>query len=44
MPLRETEASKRGQVFATADGGILPNMGERLVSMYTAEGVPTNAK
>ena len=38
FPLLETDASRRGQVFATADGGVLPNKGERMVTMTTQDG------
>ena len=44
VPLMATEASRRGQVFATADGGILPNTGERVVPMVTQDGTQMCAR
>ena len=44
IPLKETEASKKGQVFSTADGGVLANIGERVVPMITQEGYCLNAR
>ena len=44
IPLKETEASKKGQVFSTADGGVLANIGERVVPMVTQEGYCLNAR
>lgn len=38
IPLRESEASRRGQVYHTADGTKIPNLGERVVQTETEDG------
>ena len=34
-PLMETEASRQGQTYHTADGGVIKNKGEKTVTMYS---------
>ena len=34
-PLMETEASRQGQTYHTADGGVIKNKGEKMVTMYS---------
>ena len=34
IPLVETEASRHGQTYHTADGGVIKNKGEKTVTMY----------
>ena len=36
--LRETEASRQGQTYHTADGGVIKNKGEKTVTMYSEDG------
>ena len=36
IPLGETEASRQGQTYHTADGGVIKNKGEMTVTMYRA--------
>ena len=38
VPLMETEASRQGQTYHTADGGVIKNKGERKVTMYSKTG------
>ena len=33
IPLVETEASRQGQTYHTADGGVIKNKGEKTVTM-----------
>ena len=35
IPLMETEASRQGQTYHTADGGVTKNKGEETVTMYS---------
>ena len=37
-PLMETEASRQGQTYHTADGGVIKNKGEQIVTMYSERG------
>ena len=37
-PLMETEASRQGQTYHTADGGVIKNKGEKIVTMYSERG------
>ena len=37
-PLMETEASRQGQTYHTADGGVIKNKGEKTVTMYSERG------
>ena len=34
-PLMETESSRQGQTYHTADGGVIKNKGEKIVTMYS---------
>ena len=34
VPSMETEASRQGQTYHTADGGVIKNKGEKTVTMY----------
>ena len=34
-PLMETEASRQRQTYHTADGGVIKNKGENIVTMYS---------
>ena len=34
IPLVGTEASRQGQTYHTADGGVIKNIGEKTVTMY----------
>ena len=34
-PLMETESSRQGQTYHTADGGVIKNRGEKIVTMYS---------
>ena len=34
----ETEASRQGQTYHTADGGVIKNKGEKTVTMYSETG------
>ena len=38
IPLMETEASRQGQTYHTADGGVIKNKGEKTVMMYSEDG------
>ena len=38
IPLMETEASRQGQTYHTADGGGINNKGEKIVTMYSEDG------
>ena len=38
IPLMETEASRQGQTCHTADGGVIKNKGEKIVTMYSEDG------
>ena len=38
VALMETEASRQGQTYHTADGGVIKNKGEKTVTMYSATG------
>ena len=38
VPLIETEASRQGQTYHTADGGVIKNEGEKTVTMYSETG------
>ena len=38
--LMESEGSKAGQIYTTADGTEIPNMGEKKMEMWTKEGNP----
>ena len=38
IPVVDTEASRQGQTFHTADGGVIKNMGEKTVTMYSETG------
>ena len=38
IPLVETEASRQGQTYHTADGGVIKNKGETTVTMYSESG------
>ena len=38
IPLMETEASRQGQTYHTADGGVIKNKGEKTVTMYSEDG------
>ena len=34
----ETEASRQGQTYHTADGGVIKNRGGKIVTMYSERG------
>ena len=38
IPLVETEASRQGQTYHTADGGVIKNEGAKTVTMYSQTG------
>ena len=38
IPLVETEASRQGQTYHTADGGVIKNKDEQTVTMYSENG------
>ena len=38
IPSTETEASRQGQTYHTADGGVIKNRGEKTVTMYSEDG------
>ena len=38
IPLMETEAYCQGQMYHTADGGVIKNKGEKTVTMYSEDG------
>ena len=38
VPLMETEASRQGQTYHTADGGVIKNKGEKTVTMCSENG------
>ena len=38
IPVVETEASRQGQIYHTADGGVIKNKGEKTVTMYSETG------
>ena len=38
IPLMETVASRQGQTYHTADGGVIKNKGEKTVTMYSEDG------
>ena len=38
VPLMETEASRQGQTYHNADGGVIKNNGEEIVTMYSETG------
>ena len=38
IPLMECEASRQGQTYHTADGGVSKNKGETIVTMYSEDG------
>ena len=38
VPLMETEASRQGQTYHTADGGVIKNKGAKTVTMYSETG------
>ena len=38
IPLMETEASRQGQTYHTADGGVIKNKGDKTVMMYSETG------
>ena len=38
--LMETEASRQGQTYHTADGGVIKNKGEKTVTMNSERGKP----
>ena len=38
IPLVETEASREGQTYHTADGGVIKNKGEKTATMYSETG------
>ena len=38
FPVVETEASRQGQTYHTADGGVIKNKGEKTVTMYSETG------
>ena len=44
IPLMETEASRQGQTYHTADGGVIKNKGEKTVTMYSEDGYPFRAR
>ena len=35
VPVMETEASRQGQTYHTADGGVIKNKGEKTVTMHS---------
>ena len=38
VPLMETEASRQGQTYYISDGGVIKNIGEQKVAMYSETG------
>ena len=38
IPLVETEASRQGQTYHTADGGVIKKQGEKTVTMHSETG------
>ena len=38
IPLVETEASRQGQTYHNADGGVVKNKGGKAVTMYSENG------
>ena len=44
VPLMETEASRQGQTYHTADGGVIKNKGEKTVTMYSETGDQLRAR
>ena len=38
IPFMETETSRQGQTYHTADGGVIKNKGEKTVTMYSEDG------
>ena len=38
VPLMKTEASREGQTYHTADGGVVKKKGEKTVTMYSETG------
>ena len=38
VPLMETEASRQGQTYHTADGGVIKNKSAKTVTMYSETG------
>ena len=39
FPTKETEESRRGQRFEAANGAIIENQGQRVVEVYSLDGV-----
>ena len=44
IPVKESEATRRGQHFASASGNSLPNMGEQIMEVTTDEGSARRVK
>ena len=44
LPLVETEASRQGQTYHTADGGVIKNKGEKTVTMFSETGDQCRAR
>ena len=44
VPIRESPASKRGQLFRTAGGELIRNRGDRLIKGVTAEHIPVGMR
>ena len=44
IPVLETEASRQGQTYHTANGGVIKNMGEKTLTMYSETGDQCRAR
>ena len=43
VPIKESDGSRAGRKFFSASGEVLQNLGEKMVSVYTNEGMPAQA-
>ena len=43
VPIKESDGSRAGRKYVSASGEVLPNLGEKRVSVYTNEGIPAEA-
>ena len=43
VPIKEFDGSRAGRKYISASGEVLQNLGEKMVSVYTNEGMPAEA-
>ena len=43
VPIKESDGSRAGRKYISASGEVLQNLGEKMVSVYTNEGMPAEA-